>query len=1409
MDNDKILKEEEKLEADSVKNKSKRKGIIIGALTAGALAVAGVATGIALSKPTYLDIEVDSAGVVTINGEMVENGELSYKKGDRIVLVANRVEGYSFDGWYFNGEKIAGATGMTYEFILSEATQGKYEARYVKETYTILVAEENSEDISDVQVNGESSTFASIDDMVSFVVADKTSEGKSASVYYQKTGEDAKHFITLTDGKYIFTMPGSGVTIGVDYALIDYRIEKADAENGSFEIKKNENSVSSANIGDNLQIVADANEGYKIKKVSYILLEEGAVETEITADASGNYLFEMRACPVKFSVEFEKCAYTVTAGENITLLSGQASESVLFGDKITFTVAQRNPEEYILKVYYTVGDSLIENEVVEEDGVYSFSMPAGNVIIVGKYTARTYNILKQEENAESFAELQTVAQFGSTVTFKVNRKLGFVIDKVYYIKSGTTDEIDIPLVDDAYSFTMPAGDVTIYIVFDSREHSIENGSPLYIKNLEAGANIDAEVNFRVLDRGGYTLSKVYYVVDGAETLISETSTHGIYSFVMPNKNITVYAEYKIINYTVSKGSTENGSFVILKNGEGAESATIEDELVVTVTPDENYIIDELYYQLDGQSTKFNISLTDGNYKFDMPAGNITVTATFKSIVTSAVRNGLNFDLNYETGEATITGFDATATDKTVVSIPATITVEENNDRVYKVVAIRDADSYTLRGFGSHCDNGAFQDSDVERIDFSNATNLRYIGSGAFMGTKITEVSLPETITGIGAYAFRTCQNLTKADFSKATNLKAVPYGCFYVDFNEFTTPTYSLTTFIAPNSLETIEADAFFTSGITQLDLSMCENLNLIGKGAFESAINLRTAKLPKGSSGNKLVIEENAFKSTDSLLTIDLPQYGEIKDSAFANAKNLIELVKFGGDYISQSDIGRLGLSENSGLPAGISVNIVDESKIKVGQNFAYYVIKETSNVEVPYVLYYFGESGDVTMSRDILNADLNEQHSRYAVYTQAFKGANIENLVIGSGISSLGARSFSGCKNLITINMASASDLKVLGEGVFQGCGYATEISIPASVETIGGSAFYGMNSIKTLDLSHLTLVTTIETSTFQEMKRVESIVLPSTITTINSKAFTGVDRLLTLTIPESVENLSEDIFATFDYYKSRPTVCHLIGIINLSKNSGVQKNLATAVGRINRANGYTQIYTKPTSEAEMGISRTPAKISTVSYDENCVRTVVEENNDENAVFDANAGEFIWLKRGGNTILAGYYSPAGLRAENATDNFYELKLPNGDYSEIMANFAHYENNMIKVTIPACVTKIGASAFQNCVMLASIDIPDTVTEIGDYAFQGVTNNDFKTVKISSNVTSLGKGAFASCTKLEKIFIDSVSVWLNFEPSQVFSGKDLTTEVYVLESIISSGNTNANYVAEELVDGYYKMVKNA
>ena len=87
---------------------------------------------------------------------------------------------------------------------------------------------------------------------------------------------------------------------------------------------------------------------------------------------------------------------------------------------------------------------------------------------------------------------------------------------------------------------------------------------------------------------------------------------------------------------------------------------------------------------------------------------------------------------------------------------------------------------------------------------------------------------------------------------------------------------------------------------------------------------------------------------------------------------------------------------------------------------------------------------------------------------------------------------------------------------------------------------------------------------------------------------------------------------------------------------------------------------------------------------------------------------------------------------------------------TEIAENGFQNKSNIISVTIPETITKIGNNAFQSS-GITSVTIPNSVTVIGASAFQNC--NSLSEVNVGSGVTSIGNYAFAN-SNIEEIHFE-------------------------------------------------------
>ena len=125
------------------------------------------------------------------------------------------------------------------------------------------------------------------------------------------------------------------------------------------------------------------------------------------------------------------------------------------------------------------------------------------------------------------------------------------------------------------------------------------------------------INVKAIPDEGYQIKKLYYKEEGSENTVTISNN----SFEMPAANVTVYATFEAIKYRVSiSGDIENGTVTA-----SPTEATVGETITLTVTPNNGYQLDKLYYIATGTTTEVPIT----GMTFTMPAANVTVYATFK------------------------------------------------------------------------------------------------------------------------------------------------------------------------------------------------------------------------------------------------------------------------------------------------------------------------------------------------------------------------------------------------------------------------------------------------------------------------------------------------------------------------------------------------------------------------------------------------------------------------------------------------------------------------------------------------------------------------------------------------------------------------------------------------------------
>ena len=121
---------------------------------------------------------------------------------------------------------------------------------------------------------------------------------------------------------------------------------------------------------------------------------------------------------------------------------------------------------------------------------------------------------------------------------------------------------------------------------------------------------------------GYEFNSDWSVVaaDGTAIYVADNK------FTMPAQDVTVSGTFSKVAYTITKAAAENGSFIV-KNGDAEVTTAFKgDKITLEATPAEGFTFGKwTVTYMDGETEK---SFTPSANTFNMPAANVTVSATF-------------------------------------------------------------------------------------------------------------------------------------------------------------------------------------------------------------------------------------------------------------------------------------------------------------------------------------------------------------------------------------------------------------------------------------------------------------------------------------------------------------------------------------------------------------------------------------------------------------------------------------------------------------------------------------------------------------------------------------------------------------------------------------------------------------
>ena len=459
---------------------------------------------------------------------------------------------------------------------------------------------------------------------------------------------------------------------------------------------------------------------------------------------------------------------------------------------------------------------------------------------------------------------------------------------------------------------------------------------------------------------------------------------------------------------------------------------------------------------------------------------------------------------------------------TSVSIPETVTELEYSafTGCTSLTAVTIPGGLTKAG---SLGNGAFSGcSALTTVQFGSG--LTSIPEALFEGTGLKTITLPESVTSIGMWAFADCAKLEQVSFP--ASLTSID-GCAFENCTALTAVTLpkrltelgndvfencsALKSVWIPKSLTNINGfgDGCFAGCTALTDITFETGITKIADHQFDGS-PIKSITIP----GTVTTIGMSAFSDCANLTAIDLPtSVTEIDAYAFSSTGlTAVTLPKH---------LRKLGLSAFSGCTALKSVfiplSLQNTSNPFRNCTALTDVTFEDGRTELPNTLLEDSGIRQLTVPQTVTKIG----YSAFAGCTQ------LTAITLPDGLRELGRGAFSGCTALTGV--ALPDSLTALGYGVFQNCSALTAVEFPAGIAPASWRSGSGMlkncTSLRSVKLPGT--VPSLDDDFFAGCTALEQIVLPDSVTKIGSNLFNGCTALTDVTLSTNLQAIPANTF------------------------------------------------------------------------------------------------------------------------------------------------------------------------------------------------------------------------------------------------------------------------------------------